>query len=960
MRKNLLVWILPTCVALHLVTGTARAQTAPDGSVRGQVTDHQNLTLSGVTLTLRSPTSATPLTAVTSDDGSFRILNVPPGTYTLVAELSGFSRYVRETVVVRAGLNLTLDLVMTVGAVTETLEVSAEPPLLDATSAVHAINVSGELQRSLPLSTRRNWSDFLSLTPGIVSVEQSAVGATFFANGADFGSHVIQLDGADIASGVQSSNLYLYMSPEILADVQIKTGGVDASAPLGQGAVINMVTRSGTNHLKGSGTMLFQAERWSANNNPGGTTSAFQLTQPEVAVGGPVIPDRSWFFGTYRYSAMDEGISRTPANLDAARAFVPSFQPFGDEVLSQQTFIKSTTQLSDRQRVEVFHQYGIDQDWVLGPEDTVRSRRATTGGHAFSARLLSTRGSSLSTRLGISYSNQSNHDRLEIDDRPGRQMYEQVVPAAGGLAGVGLLTVLDNYRSGLSQDALSSKPTVTFDATYYRAGWAGSHELQAGAYLQPRRLSGFTVNYANDGFAFEEVVLRNPADLTAGFVPFHRRIYDEASAPFSNVNSEDYAVYLQDTWRPMSRVTITAGVRADWIHRRDRLFDDVVQDTLAVGPRVGINYALTDERRDIIRASFNRLHQAVSSGAGVTAGRNSAGFVDLFDTDLDGVFETVLETPPVTQRTLNRVIDLDEYRQPHANEFTLGYRRQLFGQMSVDLSLVRREYRDLQTVVEINGIYEGGVFKGYRDEEFNDLNRLTSNVYNWPVYTAIELLVAKETTALQIMASYTRQWRHIAGTWQPNDPASFIQPDAFPNNRGIGNVTSTTSPPFSSLSGTAQTNGQQWRDHVMRIAASLGMPADIRVSGNFTIQTGVWSGPITTRTEPDLRFGPETVTLSDGRVVSNPLATPVRFAFATRADGQLKTPLFSTLSLRLSRAFTVGRLHVEPALDFFNVTNHDADQLLAFGANQLDSPNYADTSARQLPRSAQISIRVTF
>jgi hypothetical protein len=105
-----------------------------------------------------------------------------------------------------------------------------------------------------------------------------------------------------------------------------------------------------------------------------------------------------------------------------------------------------------------------------------------------------------------------------------------------------------------------------------------------------------------------------------------------------------------------------------------------------------------------------------------------------------------------------------------------------------------REYHERPAVVETNGIYDNGVFAGYRDVSQNETYRLTSNVWNWPVATALQIAVTKQTKYVQAIASYTREWDHMAGTWQPNDPASFIQPGAFANANGIGFVRGCTAP----------------------------------------------------------------------------------------------------------------------------------------------------------------------
>ena len=109
----------------------------------------------------------------------------------------------RENVVVHAGLNLAIHFEMAVGSVAETVTVRGETPLLETSSAAQAVNVSGELQRSLPLAARKHWSEFLRLVPGTVSTDTTADQASvFFVHGAGIVSGSTIVDGADISSAV--------------------------------------------------------------------------------------------------------------------------------------------------------------------------------------------------------------------------------------------------------------------------------------------------------------------------------------------------------------------------------------------------------------------------------------------------------------------------------------------------------------------------------------------------------------------------------------------------------------------------------------------------------------------------------------------------------------------------------------------------------------------------------------
>ena len=157
------------------------------------------------------------------------------------------------------------------------------------------------------------------------------------------------------------------------------------------------------------------------------------------------------------------------------------------------------------------------------------------------------------------------------------------------------------------------------------------------------------------------------------------------------------------------------------------------------------------------------------------------------------------------------------------------------------------------------------------------------------------------------------------------------------------------------------TASAQWQDHVARLAVSVKAPWALAVSTNYTYQSGTWSGPIVTRLAgPDPAFGPQTVRLTNGRVVSNPLANVIRFAYPTRGDGQFRAPDLHALNLRVSRRFQFDRVTFDASFDVFNVTNSGADLGFQFTSNQTYSPLFGLTTDRQAPRSAQVVFRAAF
>jgi Carboxypeptidase regulatory-like domain/TonB dependent receptor len=948
---------------LTLSSVTLEAQTTANGSIRGVVTDQQGAAVPGVLVSATSPT--VPGTHLATSDGTGRYIlgDLPPGDYTIVGELAGFARFLRTPVTVRAGLNLDVDIVMRVGAIDETVEVRVDTPLLETRNAGQAVNISGELLRAVPLLERREWFGALTVVPGVTSAEWVNNERLFSVHGADASANVVQIDGADVTPSFGSSIRYVNLSTDAIDDIQIKTAGVDASSPLGIGGIINIATTSGTNTVRGLATVLVQPREWNSSNTPGGTSNTIDQTQADLSLGAPVRRDRLWAFAAYRYADITSGASRTASQLDALRGLVPGFTPFDATNTAHFWFAKVTAQFSPAHQMTGFYQYDVNPALVVDPIGVNPSLEAL-GGSGASVRLSSIWSNRLTTRAGVSYNDKRRNVRDPEIDAPLERVFQSTIVSAGRPTGNGLLI---NRGSPITAWTTrpNSKLTLSFDATLLADRALGAHQLQAGIYAQPRIHIGQQNYFVNGGFTLEDVVLRQPGNYAAGVLPFHRVIMDGTELTSSRLEGHDYAFYVQDAWRPSSRLTVNAGIRVDRVGWTDRLFDLTSHSSTAIGPRLGVNYALTADSRRVIRGHWVRVHDQPSQMA-PSVGSATLGQRDLYDSNFDGTFETVFVTPSTLTLTRGRFIDPDLH-QPFVQEWGLGFTSQLPGRMSFGVDAVHREFRDRPALVETNGRYEDRVFRGYLDEEFNDVYEVTNNRWNWPVYASLELSFTKRTTRLQAIASYVRQWRHIGGSWQPNDPGSFIQPSAFANNRGIGNATGPTSQPVesNSLSGTQMTQrssaSAQWQDHAVRSGVAYTGQWNLLLAANYTFQSGAWSGPIIARAaSPDPAFGPATVTLSNGRPVTNPLATVFRFAYPTRGEGQLKTPILHVWNVRVGRRFTWRRVAWDAALDVFNATNHDADLSFQSGANQTFNPLYGQTTFRQLPRSAHVTVRMSF
>lgn len=959
LSRPVLVGLLLSLLAVPVA---ALAQSSSEGAVRGYVRDEQGAAIPGVTVVATSPTVAGSREALSDAEGFYRLTNLPPGEYLLKAELIGFSRFERPGIVVRAGINLVVDVTLQVGSLEETVQVTAETPMLDVDKPVQAVNIQGELQRTLPLSSRRDYTDFLEVTPGLNTyVNPQSGGGIYSLRGSTIESHVVQVDGADMSSFRQSRPDYIAVSSDALDDVQVKVAASDASAPLGNGVVINVAMPSGTNQFRGSVSTAYAAEGWNSNNNPDGDANFASIKQGDFSLGGPVLRDRFWFFSSYRKAKRELGINRSAEQIAWHEALNSGWQPFNNTFQGDTALIKLNGRLNPRHLVEGFYQW---DDYPTTSNEAIDSANVQVqayGGVGVSGRVSSTWTDTFTTRLSASYNDKGlNNDMGAYDGYlgvgPSRPVHQSIFLQQGRATGTGTLVRLDNIETLFLSPG--RKWTVAADATWYKSGWMGSHELQFGALLQPSMVGVSTTIYPNDGFSLEEVVLRDPNNAAAGTIPFHRRFYEVGELVTSDVDASDNAIYVQDSWRPTPRMTINAGLRLDWVKGRDRQADVQTQDSLEVGPRFGATYSLTADRMNILRASWGRVHELVQSIRVPTLTSANAGRVDIFDNDLDGVFETTQITPGATTTRRDRVLDPNVH-QPYVDEWTVGYRRQFPGQLAIDAGFVQRAYKDRPAQVEVNGIYDGNVFRGYQDESLNEILRITNSEWNWYDYNSLEFMVTKRTAAIQMIGSYVRAWRKIDGTWQPNDPALFIQPETFANDKCIG-IPRTA--PNNSLSGTADTFGcTGWQDHTGRLAVTWNAPWQVIVAGSYTLQSGPYTGPVVTRiAAADPQFGPATVTLSNGRVVPNPLATTIRFAGTDRGDLQVKAAARNEVNLRLGRRFAFGPRRIEASMDVFNLLNGGAFERYRTDSNQLFNPNYLVAQNLQPPRVVQVALRFVF
>ena len=365
MRKTVvvLVWLLGLSIAPEV-----SAQSG-NGTLRGKVVDEQGAPMPGVTITASSPQALTPVVALTDGTGEYRLANLPPGTYTLKVELTGFSTLNREGILLRASANFQVDdLTLKVGGLEETITVTGKSPMVEVTNPTTTMNIDAEFQEALPLTEGGFWTDFLQMTPGVLSRPHNDGSGrqNYYASGVEHREHVTQMDGFMAANYWDMNVNRTGLSGEAISDTNVKLAGVDAAAPMGYGLVINMISKSGGNSLSGSAGYTVQPFSWNGNNaaedrqeDVVGTPGTRKVDQFDASLGGPIKRDKIWIFGAYRRAFIDSTVDRSPADVQAFEAFRPDLVGNfpANQLHSHQPFVKVTSKVASNHELVGIFQY---------------------------------------------------------------------------------------------------------------------------------------------------------------------------------------------------------------------------------------------------------------------------------------------------------------------------------------------------------------------------------------------------------------------------------------------------------------------------------------------------------------------------------------------------------------------------------------------------------------------------
>jgi hypothetical protein len=582
-------------IALLLGLASSSFAQRTTGSIVGQIVDDTGGVLPGVSVTLEGTAVAGRLTTTTGEGGRYQFPSLPPGRYELRFELAGFAALTRERVWVNVGTPVEINETLRIAALAEDVTVTAGSPVINTTSAEVTSVLNEDWLRAAPIE--RNYFELLKEGPGVNTASSTAVVAlTVFGSGVS--DNLFQVDGADQRSP-HSANTSptVYPNPDVLGEVEFLGLGAPAEYGDYMGGVFNVVTRQGGDELHGDVNYFFQSDALTARN----TTDAEDLGRPyhrdsfhdvTAQLGGPLQKERLWFFGSYQYQE----------DLFSGPGADPAF-PSGTEI--SRYFFKLSYQASPNHRLVGSLNPNQRSSVTAGSQFIEPTSIVQSPQWGFTPSVVWNATISTTTALEVRGSfHRSDFVAEPPEGQPGRKT--RFIALDTGRTSGGVQLVGESIYKKL---ALSAKL-----ARYADRFLGGSHEVKLG--VQYHRGS------ADNSFFYNDVV------YTLGGVP--QNGYAQTQSVYG-AEPDGMGLFVDDTFRPSDRVSLTLGLRYDHSHigapaypELDLLgnptgttfpaIDELVTwNTLA--PRLGLNVKLDSEGRTVLKAHYGRYFQSLSVAA---------------------------------------------------------------------------------------------------------------------------------------------------------------------------------------------------------------------------------------------------------------------------------------------------------------------------------------------------------
>jgi hypothetical protein len=718
-------------VVAVLASSVLVAQTT--GRIEGRVTDKDGAPLPGATVTATSPNAQGARVASSESDGRFRLLNLPVGTYLVKAELEGFNVVEASNVVVGLDKTVTLELSMS-PVFGEAVTVTAEAPTIDLKTTTGGTTFGQELINDLP--TTRTFNGLAFQAPGVIAAgnpdggaQEPSIGG---ASAAENRYVVDGLDTTDPAYGTIGSTLAF----EFIEEVQVKTGGYEAEYGGALGGTLNVITKSGSNELRGDVFGYFSDDSLQAEP-PALTQAGRDLGYTEydfgADLGGKFIEDKLWYFVAVNPSYND--IDRTTATSNnAITTSIDRLYYAG----------KLTWQVAPSHQV-VFSTFGDptdrENDALARNSVGLSAHTIETGADSYGLTYNATIGSNMLFEAAAGF-----YDQTE-KQTPLTQEILYIGQGTGATAGAGFVASLlgcpidnaafatalvgnrgcvggtfdqitgdrsrDDYRAALSwfTGTGSVDHEMKFGANYREVEYRDHANTPGGIDGPVTDATGYV--YDSNGIAGQRwnVFTPGPFGYTASLSD-----YDQNSHGFT----EETALFAQDQLRIGDYFTLNVGVRAEefkstgdksglsQFDNGNRQLDFGFGDTVA--PRIGFTWDVAKNGKSKLYAHFGRFYESVPLDINVRAfGNENYNFHYFYFYD-----KTSLPDAANNQGVwyysyvLGAGTGVDQGMDPmYTEEFVAGFEYEVAPNMSVGLRYVDRS---VENVIEDISVDDGHTY----------------------------------------------------------------------------------------------------------------------------------------------------------------------------------------------------------------------------------------------------------
>jgi hypothetical protein len=966
-----------TAAVLTAVTTLPAAAQQGTAEIRGRVLDAAGGVLPTTTAVLRNQETGMFRQVVSNAEGSYFLSGVMPGVYELSAERAGFKRFARRGIRLQVGKTVTVDVGLEVGGPDEQITVSGEAPMVDVTSKEVGGNITiGELT-DLP-SLNRSFIGFVGLLPGVVPITNTGSFAadSIVANGQDPRNNNFMLDGAndnDDVSG-QWAGPQARIPLEAVQEFQVLTSQFDAEFSRTTGAVVNTVTKQGTNAFRGSAFAFLQDAsltekdffaKQDALPKPDTTFQQYGFT-----LGGPIVKNKAHFFASVERLIID----------DARTINIPA-RPDLNATPTTQNRVWNTLVRFDHQ-ISAGHTWNVR--WLR--EHALQFNQITSAGALTRTLAAAGQEDDLDQTIAAAFNSSLGNTRFNTLRLAFTQ--EDLVMANPGFIANGhrqdllpstlrYLTYADQQREG-AQTKVDNAYQAEDTFAWFLPGKKGDHNIRLGVQYEYVAADVTVHGNLNGTFSFRTNSPFDAADPRT----YPERLTIRVPGPSAlSLNTHYVGGFVQDKWKLSKRLTLSLGLRYDLevipLREEDNpSFADPADypvDRNNLAPRLGFAIDPRGDGRTVIRGGggrfFEKTHFEIISAI-VTAGVYSNSFTASFPANAADPGPSRGELPsdpflrngPTVDRALlaplfppgSRVrntgdvsLDNADRRIPYTDQLSLGFEQALRPHLSVSVDYVhafgRDQFmtRDLNPGVRVDTTRTGRIVRrapAFVSSVFTRVNTGRTD------YDALQLQAERRWAGShRFRVSYTLS--HSRGNTGgvtvpavPTSPFQYLDDMRLDANQG---PTDTDLRHNLVLSGSAVVPRTGGLTVGAVVRALSGRPFTVLDTNVDADRNGVLFDPLPPGTYSGTGSNAFTVENAGGR-------------------NGARGPSFFQADVRLGYRFRFGQRRLEVFGEVFNLTNRANFELAAADRRSTDFLTYTALRAGAVPRTGQLGVRFTF